>query len=376
MDVDARIPLLGGLSPAQFMRRHWGRKPLLVRRAWPGVQPPLSRAQLFALAASDDVESRFVRRQGKAWEVRHGPLPRRSLPPLSQPRWTVLVQGLDLHLDAARALVEPFRFVPEARFDDLMISWASEGGGVGPHIDAYDVFLLQLQGRRRWRVGRVADPSWIEGLPLRILRRFEPEDEWVLEPGDLLYLPPLWGHDGEAFGGECLGCSVGFRTPEAQGLAAELLQRLADLDDECVAQHYRDRGQPAVANPGEIPAALVDFAQEAVAKRLREPDALARALGEVLSEPKPRVWFEDGAACSLDHGVRLDRRTRMLYDARHVYINGESFRVGGRDARLLRRLVDARALSAADCGLLSVQAREVVGHWLADGWLRAAEEEE
>ena len=371
MRVDARTPLLGGLSPAQFMRRHWGRRPLLVRGAWPGLVPPLTRARLFALAADANVESRFVRRQGRTWEVRHGPLPRRSLPPLSQPGWTVLVQGLDLHLDAARALVEPFRFVPEARFDDLMISWAAESGGVGPHVDAYDVFLLQVQGRRRWRVGRVADTTCVEGLPLRILRRFEPEHEWVLEPGDLLYLPPLWGHDGVAVGGACMGCSVGFRTPEAGALAGELLQRLGDEDEG--ARHYRDAGQEASRQPGLVPPALTAFARQAVQRRLVEPGALEQALGEVLTEPKPRVWFApDAGSCpSLAAGVRLDRRSRMLYDDRRVFLNGESFRVAGRDARLMRRLADARALDAAACGKLSGQAQQLVLEWLADGWLQA-----
>lgn len=375
MQVDARMPLLGGLSPAQFMRRHWGRKPLLVRQAWPGLVPPLSRAQLFALAADADVESRFVRRSGRGgrrWDVRHGPLPRRSLPPLATPGWTVLVQGLDLHLEAARALVEPFRFVPDARFDDLVISWAAEGGGVGPHVDAYDVFLLQVQGRRRWRIGRVDDAAYVEGLPLRILQRFAPEQEWVLEPGDLLYLPPGWGHDGVAVGGECMGCSVGFRTPEAGGLAAELLQRLADESDD--ARCYRDPGQPASDRPGQLPEALTAFARQALQRRLAEPQALERALGEVLTEPKPRVWFEAGAAPTLAVGVRLDRRSRMLYDRHHVFLNGEAFRAAGRDARLMRRLADARSLDAAACAGLSAQAQQVLLQWLADGWLQTGGE--
>ena len=371
MDVNAPTPLLGGLSPAQFMRRHWEKKPLLVRQAWPGVKPPLSRAALFRLAGSDDVESRLVVRSDGDWLVRHGPMPRRVLPPVTQSQWTLLVQGLDLHLDAARALLQPFRFVPEARLDDLMVSWASDGGGVGPHVDAYDVFLLQVSGRRRWRVGPVADASFIDGLPLKILRHFEPTFDWVLEPGDMLYLPPLWGHDGVA-DGECITCSVGFRSPVADGLAGDLLQRLADAEDE-TGRLYRDPQQPATGTPGEIPPALVTFARQAVARRLAEPLALERALGESLSEPKPRVWFEAHDGASPAHGVRLDRRTRMLYDARHVFINGESFHVGGRDARLMRLLADARQLDGAACARLSAAARHVVQAWLDDGWLQPME---
>lgn len=367
MDVHAKTPLLGGLSPAQFMRRHWEKKPLLVRQAWPGVKPPVTRAQAFRLAASEDVESRLVVRSGGGWQVRQGPLPRRALPLLAQPRWTLLVQGLDLHVDAARELLQPFRFIPEARLDDLMVSWASDGGGVGPHVDAYDVFLLQVAGRRRWRVGQVADASFIDGLPLKILRRFEPEFDWVLEPGDMLYLPPLWGHDGIAEG-ECMTCSVGFRSPEAEGLAGELLQRLADAEPG--GRLYRDPRQAATSTPGAVPAALLDFARRAVQRRLREAGALKRALGEALTEPKPRVWFAGGGTASLETGVQLDRRTRMLYDERHVFINGESFRVGGRDARLMRQLADLRVLGARDCAALSADAQGVVLGWLEDGWLQ------
>ena len=370
MDVHARMPLLGGLSPAQFMRRHWEKKPLLVRQAWPGIQPPVTRAQVFQLAGSEDVESRLVVRSGGGWQVRQGPLPRRALPPVAQPQWTLLVQGLDLHVDAARALLQPFRFIPEARLDDLMISWASDGGGVGPHVDAYDVFLLQVAGRRRWRVGQVADAAFIDGLPLKVLRRFEPEFDWVLEPGDLLYLPPLWGHDGMAEG-ECMTCSVGFRSPEAEGLAGDLLQRLADAEPG--RRLYRDPGQAATAAPGAVPSALLGFARQAVQRRLAEPGALERALGESLTEPKPRVWFAGRDDASLASGVRLDRRSRMLYDERHVFINGESFRAAGRDARLMRQLADARTLDARACAALSAGARDVVQAWLEDGWLQAGE---
>jgi 50S ribosomal protein L16 3-hydroxylase len=370
MDIQAATPLLGGLSPAQFMRRHWQRKPLLVRGAWKGAAPPLARAQLFALAARDDVESRLIRRTAEGWSLRQGPLARRALPPLSEPGWTLLVQGLDLHLQAAHEMLARFRFVPEARLDDLMISYASDGGGVGAHLDSYDVFLLQVEGRRRWRIGRVARPRWVEGVPLKLLAEFEAEQEWVLEPGDMLYLPPLWGHDGIAEG-ECMTCSIGFRAPSPSRLAHELLLHVADgLDVDAAEALYRDPEQAATATPAAIPDALAAFARRAVQRCVDAPDALARALGEVLTEPKPSVWFEAGAPLG-SGGLRLDRRSRMMYDSRHVFINGESFRASGRDASLMRRLADERQLGARDIQRLSDAARELVEDWARAGWLQA-----
>jgi 50S ribosomal protein L16 3-hydroxylase len=370
MDVNAPLQLLGGISPATFMKRHWQKKPLLVRQALPDVTPPLARAALFDLAASNDVESRLVVRDGEAWRVRQGPLPRRALPPMSRPGWTLLVQGLDLHVPAAHALLSQFRFVPAARLDDLMVSWASPGGGVGPHIDSYDVFLIQVQGRRRWQFGKVKDASFVEGAPLKLLRRFEPTQDWLLEPGDLLYLPPGWGHDGVAEGDECMSCSVGFRAPAAGELAGELLMRLADEGDDAAraAALYRDPQQPATATPGALPAGLLQFARRALEQQLADPDALARVFGELLTEPKPQVWFETGAP-RVAGGVRLDARSRMLYDDRHIFINGEALRAGGRDASLMRKLADTRALAAADCRRLSALAAELLDGWLAAGWV-------
>jgi 50S ribosomal protein L16 3-hydroxylase len=294
----------------------------------------------------------------------------RTLPPLSRPHWTLLVQGLDLHVDAARDLLSMFRFIPEARLDDLMLSYASDGGGVGPHFDSYDVFLVQVQGRRRWRIGRQRDLTLREGMALKILERFEPENEWLLEPGDMLYLPPLWAHDGVAEGSECMTCSVGFRAPMASGLARDVLTRALDAHHEPPRdKRYRDPAQAATVAPGAVPQSLQDFARDAVATLLHDTQALDTALGEVLSEPKPSVWFEGGQRLRKGWGVSLDRRTRMLYDVRRVYINGEAFRASGRDARLVRRLADARALTPAEVGSLSAPARALLDDWALSGWL-------
>ena len=318
MNTDEPLQLLGGLTPATFMRRHWQKKPLLIRQAIPGFAPLLARAELLDLAAQDEVESRLVVQPGangaRPWRFRHGPFVRKALPAFKQPGWTLLVQGGDL-LDAQK------------------------------------------------------DLSLQPNMPLKILANFEPEMEFVLEPGDMLYLPPRYAHDGIAVG-ECMTYSIGFRAPSRAELTSELLQRLAEeaLDAESV-NLYRDPKQEAVAHSGAIPGALFEFAQTALADALRDPLALQRVLGEYLSEPKAHVRFDNGQVESLDGALVLDRRTRMLYDAQHIFLNGESFLATGREAQLMRHLADGRSLPASDKKRLSAPARELVADWCEAGWM-------
>ena len=378
MDIEQPLPLLGGLSPAQFMRRHWQKKPFLVRGALADPLPGIDRRRLFALAGEEGVESRLVvRTDAGRWSLRPGPIARRALPPLARPAWTLLVQGVDLHDDAAHRLLGRFRFVPDARLDDVMLSYASDGGGVGPHIDSYDVFLLQVEGRRRWRFGRVARPRWRDDVPLKMLAGFASREDCLLEPGDMLYLPPGWGHDGVAVG-SCITASIGFRAASATALAVDTLQRLAEaaLDnrspdgarDARRNSLYADRGQHATAQPARIPKALGVFAGAAIERMTADPKARSRALGEVLSEPKPDTWFVRNEAASGGTAVVLDRRTRMLYDDDHVFINGESRRVGRRDAALLHRLADRRCLDAIEVRGLGTAARTLLAGWVEAGW--------
>lgn len=369
--IDQATPLLGGLTPQQFMRRHWQKKPLLIRQAIPGFAPLLDRAALFELASQDAVESRLIEQQAKGWKLRHGPFARKALPPISRPAWTLLVQSVDTHVQSAHELLQRFRFVPDARLDDLMISWASEGGGVGPHYDSYDVFLLQASGQRRWRFGRQKDLSLQPNVPLKILSQFEPEEEFVLNPGDMLYLPPKWAHDGVAETADCMTYSVGFRAPQRGGLAGELVQRMAEAwEDETL---YRDPKQAATSQPGSIPEALIDFSVDGLQRLLADRQSLACALGEVMTEPKPRVWFEEASVDWSVGAVVLDRRTRMMHDQHHVFINGESFLAGGADARLMRDLADQRTLSRSRVSKASAGAQGLLSQWFESGWLHRSD---
>jgi len=371
MNTEQALALLGGLTPSQFMKRHWQKKPLLVRNAIPGFVPCVNRSELVALAGLEGVESRLIIDSDKGWKMKHGPLAKRSLPPFSQKKWTFLVQGVDLHHDGVHALMQQFRFVPDARLDDLMISYATDGGGVGPHFDSYDVFLLQAHGQRRWRIGRNKDLTLQPGVPLKILQNFEAEEEFLLNPGDMLYLPPKYAHDGIAEG-ECMTWSIGFRSPQQGELAREILLGLADEAFDGVGDAlYRDPKQSAVSAPAAMPAALGDFAREAIAQALKDPHLVDSLLGEYLTEPKANVWFDPiDADPDVSQGVQLDRRTKMMYDERHIFINGESFRVAGKDARYLRQLADERQLPAAKLSQMSEAAREALEDWMSAGWLK------
>ncbi|HTH72976.1 MAG TPA: cupin domain-containing protein [Trinickia sp.] len=380
---DARTPLLGGLTPAQFMRRYWQKKPLLIRGAMPELEPPLSREALFELAQSDDAESRLVSHLRGRWRLDHGPFDADEIPSLKRREWTLLVQGVDLHDDRARALLDRFRFIPDARLDDLMISYATDGGGVGPHFDSYDVFLLQVQGKRRWRISTQRDLTLQPGLPLKVLQHFEPEQEFLLEPGDMLYLPPHVAHDGVAQG-ECMTCSIGFRAPSANELIGQFLYYLGERGELARSpageRLYRDPHQSAVAHPAALPPALVAELGAILARvRWTERDIVS-FLGSYLSEPKSHVVFDSpdrplGEAAFVraaqGSGVRLDNRTTLLYGARTYFINGEESALP-RKRKWLLELADARRIDGKRFVTLSPDPSmtALLHEWYRAGWVR------
>lgn len=383
------LQLLGGLSPETFMRKHWQKKPLLVRGAFPQFAQacPIPRDDLFALADSQDVESRMVEKTAKSWKLHHGPFATDSLPPLKRKAWTLLVQGVNLHHPAAEAVMQEFRFIPDARLDDLMISYATDTGGVGPHYDAYDVFLIQAHGKRRWRIGAKYDEALQPGMPLKILQNFVPEEEYVLEPGDMLYLPPHYAHDGIAEG-ECMTWSVGFRVPQFGEMCADFMHWLADDLEEAIEadempamkKHYADPKQPPVEQPAALPSLLL----EALTKRLQSIQwddlSVKRFLGANLTEPKPHVFFTPPARALSDKafttmackdGLRLSARTLALYVDNLFFINGEEFACTGVERNTLQNLANQRFLSAEQCtkALEKQTLLETFKDWYEAGWV-------
>ena len=371
-----KLQLLGDITPAQFLRDYWHKKPLLIRQAIPGFKPLLTFEALTELAALNHVESRLITQTAGQWDMQHGPLA--AFPPRSEDGWTMLVQGANLYDDKADALLREFRFVPDARLDDLMISFASDGGGVGPHFDSYDVFLLQAHGKRRWRIGAQKDLSLVDGMPLKILKNFKPTEEFVLEPGDMLYLPPHYAHDGVAEG-ECMTYSIGFRSPSYQELGEAFLQYMCDAID--LPGRYADPGLEAAKNPAEIPRDMLATITEEMNKvRFTEEDVTI-FLGEHLSEPKHNVFFTGPAKplvvgkwmeAATKRGVTLSRKSLMLYRGKHVFINGESFAVGRADKAVLDALANQRALTGSEVAGASDDVLDALYTWYQDGWIELA----
>jgi 50S ribosomal protein L16 3-hydroxylase len=366
---------LGHISVARFMREHWQRRPVMVRGAFPGFLAPVRREELFALAGRDDVESRLVVRRGSRWTLRHGPFDRRQLPAARQPGWTLLLQGLDLVSAGAHELLARFRFIPDARLDDLMASFATDGGGVGPHADNYDVFLIQGQGRRRWRISRQRDLGLQPGMPLKLLAQFRPSREWVLEPGDLLYLPPGTAHEGIAEG-PCITYSIGFRAPAYQELLDPWLASFAEHRE--IAGRYTDPGLRPTMHPGRLMPAMVSRVHKALSRARPARTDTERFLLEFLSEPKSQVVFRTSrralspaafhrAACR--RGITLDRRSRMLVGHAGLGFNGEYFPAEEDWLSVLRRLADERALGPGELAGVAPGLLALLHQWTRAAWL-------
>jgi len=380
--------LFGGISPDLFMKRYWHKKPLLVRGAIPAfalasqnqesLASPISAEELIKLAGQDTVESRLIK--ANPWSFSSGPFFKKSIPLFSKPNWTLLLQGMEAHHPAAAKVLSWFRFIPDARLDDLMISIAGIGGGVGAHFDSYDVFLIQMSGRRRWQISEQKDLSLTPNLPLKILQRFKPEHEWVLEPGDMLYLPPHVAHDGVALDGGCQTWSVGFRSPSFKELLQEGLWRLAESLENIpeLETIFADPGQKATANAEQLPEEMV----KQITQKLRElnldrVDRFLPGITAYLSEPKQQAFFDGPTKplSSIQFSKHLSRKkllpstqTRILSLGKEVFCNGENMTQGqSKDiAQAWRSLSTKKCLLSKE---LQVTAKASLYEAYLAGWL-------
>ena len=373
---------LHNFDHAAFLRNSWQKKPILIRNAWCSWSNPLEPDELAGLACEEGIESRLVIRSADGWLFEHGPLPAERFGEVGKQPWTLLVQSVDHHVPAVAALLEPLRFIPNWRVDDVMVSYAVDGGGVGAHFDQYDVFLVQGLGTRRWQIGERCDEA-TELLPhddLRLLAKFEPTDEWILEPGDMLYVPPGFAHNGIAVGDDCMTYSIGFRAPSRGELIARWAQSVvAELDDD---DRYADPDLALQDNPGEISAEALARMQAMVAQRLLDPEGFARWFGEYCTAPKdheidwrperPMALPELRAA--IDQGRPLLRNPASRFSFVHLhsgsltlFVDGRSYSCADIAAGLAKRVCASSEVVIDQDLLNSDTGLRILMELLADG---------
>ena len=358
------------------MAQHWQKKWRLMRGAMPAFEELLDSKALFALACSDNVESRLILREGKTWTLENGPFSKKRLAALPARDWTLLVQGLNLHVPAADALLRRFNFLPYARLDDVMVTLAAPGGGVGPHFDSYDVFLLQGIGSRQWKISEQTDLELDADAPLKILKKLKPSETFDVTAGDMLYLPPHIAHDGVATQAEgfCTTYSIGFRAPTHQEIADGFLDWIGATSE--LDGRLEDPDLTATTNPARVPKIYQREIFAAIEKLQMDRSAIKQFAGCFATDVKPQIVFDApdepmlraafGKAAVIK-GVAFAPATMCLYDDEFLFINGEAFVIKG-DAVFWRALADARhtLVSAKQ----SSETVDALYAWYCDGWLR------
>lgn len=367
MNPDIPLQLLGGITAREFLRDYWQKKPLLIRQAIPDFESPIDADELAGLALEEEVESRLVIEHGeRPWELRRGPFAEDAFSTLPEREWTLLVQAVDQFVPEVAELLEQFRFLPSWRIDDVMISFAAPGGSVGPHFDNYDVFLLQAQGKRNWKIGQMcnSESPLLQHADLSILAEFEESAEWVLEPGDMLYLPPRLAHFGIAED-DCMTYSVGFRAPSA----AEVLTHFTDflsqyLTDE---ERYTDADAQPVSDPHQIQGDALDRLKGLLAEHMSDERMLLTWFGQFMTEPRypelvagEEVGEEDFISALQDGAILVRNPSARLAwsevdDDVLLFASGQSRYLPGKLRELLKMICAADALHA-----------ENLGPWLAD----------
>ncbi|WP_043311306.1 cupin domain-containing protein [Pseudomonas sp. ML96] len=388
MNPDTPLQLLGGLTPREFLRDYWQQKPLLVRQAIPGFESPISADELAGLALEEEVESRLVLEHGAhPWELRRGPFAEDAFSQLPERDWTLLVQAVDQFVPEVAEVLKDFGFLPSWRIDDLMISFAAPGGSVGPHFDNYDVFLLQAEGQRRWKIGQMcdADSKLLQHADLRILADFEQTDEWVLEPGDMLYLPPRLAHYGIAED-DCMTYSVGFRAPSAAEVLTHFTDFLAQfLPDE---ERYSDAGMAPVSDPHQIQQEALDRLKALLTEHMSDERLLLTWFGQFMTEPRypelvngPEIDEEDFLAALQDGAVLVrNPSARLAWSEVDVglvlFASGQSRLLPAHLKELLRLVCAAEALHSDNLApwLADEDGRTLVKELVQQGSLEFADE--
>lgn len=354
MTAIAPLQHLGELDIETFMRDYWQRKPCLFRAAFADFEEVIEPDELAGMACDDEVESRLLVTDPNSgqFELSHGPFDESLFGELPASHWSLLVQGVDQWVPEAADLVERFRFIPSWRLDDLMISYSTPEGGVGPHYDNYDVFIIQARGRRRWEIGghyTEQQAEFLPNQPVRILKHWQPEQSWDLEPGDMIYIPPRVGHNGVSLSDECVNYSVGYRAPHAN----ELLRHLAGFCEQHSPDElrYNDPDLGFRTDSGEITDVDLQRVQQLLRSVIENPPQLKRWWGELVTEPKdpqldhcaePLPEEEIEAALHQAKQVRRCEGIRFAYsiedDVCLLFINGEQHPLDTSTSELVKQL--------------------------------------
>lgn len=360
--------ILGNISSKQFLQEYWQKKPLLIRQAFPKFRNIVKKDTLFSLSYREEMQSRLIMFKRNKWHLLEGPFGKSHFGKI-QGIWTLLVQGINHVIPEVYDLLNKFNFIPYARLDDIMISYATPNGGVGPHVDSYDVFLLQGLGRRLWQISNQKDQTLLNNTPLKILKHFDMTHEWILEPGDMLYLPPNYAHNGIALD-ECMTYSIGFRAPSYQEIVMQFLGYMQE--NYHIDGMYTDPTLKATNQPACIPAEMNQHIYDVIQRVHFTKQDTENFLGKFLTEPKPHIIFDAPEMITLSYfskkikkcQIVLDPKTQMLFNKNTVFINGESYHT---TEEVLRQLANERQILPIKYAPTNVI--ELLYHCYLDGYL-------
>jgi len=353
MRLDRKNHILGKISNDVFLKKYWQKKPLLIRDAIKNFKSPITEKDLFRIAQNENAISRLIEFKRGIWQVKYGPFKKLDLPKKINTPWTILVQNMNHHLPFAESFLNLFKFIPYARLDDLMVSFATKKGSVGPHFDSYDVFLFQAKGEREWKISEQKKFSLDKKSAIKIITNFKVKNTWVLKPGDLLYLPPNVGHWGVSQSDDCLTYSIGFRAPGTFEIQSKFLDFIQDNLITNKNDLYRDPNLNLQKNPAEINSNMIKKIQQIVNQLLWNTNSINNFIGQLLTEPIEGAVFETSKSMTAEvfikdlikKPLKLNPKTRMLFIKNNFFINGELIEADKKSIMYLKQLANDREIS-------------------------------
>ncbi len=353
MRLNRKTHILGKISVNDFLKNYWQKKPLLIKNAIANFVSPITEKDLFTIAQNKEAVSRLIEHKQGVWQVKYGPFKKSDLPKKPNIPWTILVQNINHYIPFAESFLNLFKFIPYARLDDLMISYATKKGSVGPHFDSYDVFLFQAKGVREWKISDQKKFTLDKKSSIKIIANFKSKNSWILKPGDMLYLPPNIAHWGVSQSDDCLTYSIGFRAPGTFEIQSKFLDFIQDHLITDVNEIYKDPNLTLQKNPAEISLNMTKAIQRIVNRLRWDKSSINHFIGQFLSEPIESSLFQARKPLSLkafekiliSKTLRLNSKTRMLFIKNNFYINGEYIKIDKKYASFLKRLANNREIS-------------------------------